>query len=67
MDSGENTVTSSKTIVKLQNKQLFVYNDKQSTQYHKKHSGSMNETFWTRRLCEWRKQVTNRPCVVFLP
>ena len=50
----ENTITSSKTIVKLQNKQLFVFNDKQSTQYHKKHFDLINETFLTQRLCEWR-------------
>ena len=34
---------------------LFVFNDKQSTQYHKKQNifNSMNETFWTRWLCQW--------------
>jgi len=35
-----------------------VFNDKQSTQYHKKQNifNSMNETFWTRWLCEWRRR-----------
>ena len=36
---GENTITSSKRLLSFQNEQLFVFNDKQSTQYFKK-------TFW---------------------
>ena len=41
-----------KRLLSFQNKQLLVFNDKQSTQYHKKYSGLMNETFWTRQLWE---------------
>ena len=39
-----------KRLLSFQNEQLFVFNDKQSTQYHKKQNifNSMNETFWTR-------------------
>ena len=44
---------TSEALLSFQNEQLFVFNDKQSTQYHKNHSGLMNETFWTWRLCEW--------------
>jgi len=43
------------SLLSFQNEHLFVFNNKQSTQYHKKHSGLMNETFWTWRLCEWRR------------
>ena len=44
-----------KRLLSFQNEQLFVFNDKQSTQYHKKHSSLINEMFWTRWLCEWRR------------
>ena len=36
-----------KLLLSFQNEPLFVINDKQSTQYHKKHFGLMNETFWS--------------------
>ena len=45
-----------KRLLSFQNEHLLVFNDKQSTQYYKKHSGLMNETFWTRRLLEWRRR-----------
>ena len=45
-----------KRLLSFQNEQLFVFNDKQSTQYHKKHSSLINEMFWTRWLCEWRRR-----------
>ena len=45
-----------KRLLSFQNEQLFVFIDKQSAQHHKKHSGLVNETFWTRRLCEWRRR-----------
>ena len=44
-----------KRLLSFQNKQLFVFNDKQSTQYHKKHSGLMNEMLWIWRLCDVAK------------
>ena len=45
-----------KRLLSFQKEQLFVFNDKQSTQYHKKkHSCLMKETR-TRRLCEWRRR-----------
>ena len=44
-----------KQLLNFQNEHLFVFNDKQSTQSHKTHSGLMNEMFWTWRLCEWRR------------
>ena len=56
-------------MLRFQNERLFVFYDQQTTQNHRKYFGSMNEAFWTRRLCEWQrreKQVTNRlPIVVF--
>ena len=51
---GKNTITSSTTIVKLSKRTFACFNDKQSTQYHKKHFDLINETFSTQRLCEWR-------------
>ena len=44
-----------KRLLRFQNEQLSVFNDKQSTQYHKKHSGLMNEMLWIWRLCDVAK------------
>jgi len=55
-----------KRLLSFQNKQLFVFNAKQSTQYNKKHPGLMNETFLTRRLCDVAKTGDKSTCVVFL-
>ena len=51
---GETLLHCQKRLLSFQNEQLFVFNAKQSTQYHRK-KGLMNETFWTRRICVWRR------------
>ena len=63
---GKNTITSSTTIVKLSKRTFACFNDKQSTQYHKK-------PFWfdkwnvldtaIMRVATSRKQVTNPLCI----
>jgi len=58
-----------KWLLSFLKEQLFVFNDKQSTQYHKKHSSLMNESFWTWTLCEWWRRENrwqNRLCIVFV-
>ena len=52
---GKTLLHHQKRLLSFQNEHLFVFIDKQSTQYHKKHFSLMNETFWTRRLWEWRR------------
>ena len=63
---GETLLHCQKRLLSFQNEQLFVFNDKQSTQYHKQFFYLMHEMFWTLRVATSRKQVTNRLCVVFL-
>ena len=53
---GKTLLHHQKRLLSFQNEHLFVFIDKQSTQYHKKHFGLMNETFWTQRLCKWRRR-----------
>ena len=49
---GKHCYSVKKQLLSFQNKHLFVFNDKQSTQYQKKHFSLMYETFLTRRLCK---------------
>ena len=42
---------------------LIVFYDQQSTQNDKVHFVSMNEAFWTRRLCECRYREYRRQIV----
>ena len=54
------TITSSKTIVKLSKTNsclcLMINNQLSTNVPQKKHSGLINEMFWTQWLCEWRRR-----------